>query len=96
MCSLLQVRIALSKFLPQIFIDAMTDNPEASVTMFEGNHENPELVWNDDTREKVRGVGLNEDFLLLKPKYIPQRPFMSLNTFILQHYSRYSFLSVFV
>lgn len=50
----MQVRIALSKFLPQIFIDAMNDNPEASVTMFEGNHENPELVWNDDTREKVR------------------------------------------
>ena len=32
----LQVRIILSKFLPIIFTDAMRDNAEASVTMFEG------------------------------------------------------------
>ncbi len=30
-----RVRIVLSKFLPVIFMDAMRDNPEASVHMFE-------------------------------------------------------------
>ena len=31
-----RVKIILSKFLPSIFMDAMRDNPEASVQMFEG------------------------------------------------------------
>ncbi|KAK6166630.1 hypothetical protein SNE40_023278 [Patella caerulea] len=48
-----KVRIILNKFLPSIFMDAMRDSPEASVHMFEGSHENPELIWNDDAREKV-------------------------------------------
>ncbi|ESP01912.1 hypothetical protein LOTGIDRAFT_172288, partial [Lottia gigantea] len=48
-----KVRIILNKFLPSIFMDAMRDSPEASVHMFEGTHENPELIWNDDAREKV-------------------------------------------
>ncbi|XP_056011194.1 dnaJ homolog subfamily C member 13-like isoform X2 [Ostrea edulis] len=48
-----KVRIILSKFLPVIFMDAMRDSPEASVHMFEGTHENPELIWNDESREKV-------------------------------------------
>lgn len=51
-----KVRIVLSKFLPPIFMDAMRDSPEASVHMFEGTHENPELIWNDDSREKVSDV----------------------------------------
>jgi DnaJ homolog subfamily C member 13 len=32
-----KVRILLSKFMPPIFMDAMRDNAEASVHMFEGN-----------------------------------------------------------
>lgn len=48
-----KVRIILAKFLPNIFMDAMRDSPEASVHMFEGTHENPELIWNDEAREKV-------------------------------------------
>ncbi|XP_076821267.1 dnaJ homolog subfamily C member 13-like isoform X2 [Clavelina lepadiformis] len=48
-----KVRIFLSKFLPTIFMDAMRDSPEASVHMFEGTHENPELIWNDESRKKV-------------------------------------------
>ncbi|KAL3854398.1 hypothetical protein ACJMK2_013668 [Sinanodonta woodiana] len=51
-----RVRIILSKFLPSIFMDAMRDSPEASVHMFEGTHENPELIWNDESREKVSEV----------------------------------------
>ncbi|KAM8967651.1 dnaJ homolog subfamily C member 13 isoform 1-T1 [Pelodytes ibericus] len=48
-----KVRIALTKFLPGVFMDAMRDNPEAAVHIFEGTHENPELIWNDNSREKV-------------------------------------------
>ncbi|XP_056376625.1 dnaJ homolog subfamily C member 13 isoform X2 [Hyla sarda] len=48
-----KVRIALMKFLPGVFMDAMRDNAEAAVHIFEGTHENPELIWNDNSREKV-------------------------------------------
>ncbi|XP_058039929.1 dnaJ homolog subfamily C member 13 isoform X4 [Ahaetulla prasina] len=48
-----KVRIILMKFLPGVFMDAMRDNPEAAVHIFEGTHENPELIWNDNSREKV-------------------------------------------
>jgi DnaJ family protein C protein 13 len=51
-----KVRLILNKFLPPIFMDAMQDNPEASVHMFESAQENPELVWNDEAREKVQNV----------------------------------------
>lgn len=34
-------------------MDAMRDNPEAAVHIFEGTHENPELIWNDSSRERV-------------------------------------------
>ncbi|KAH0627267.1 hypothetical protein JD844_002784 [Phrynosoma platyrhinos] len=48
-----KVRIILMKFLPGVFMDAMRDNPEAAVQIFEGTHENPELIWNDNSRERV-------------------------------------------
>lgn len=51
-----KLRLIMMKFLPPIFMDAMRDNPEASVHMFEGSHENPELIWNDEAREKVCDV----------------------------------------
>lgn len=41
------------RFLPGVFMDAMRDNAEAAVQIFEGTHENPELIWNDTSREKV-------------------------------------------
>eukprot|EP00040_Diaphanoeca_grandis_P032411 m.196277 g.196277 ORF g.196277 m.196277 type:complete len:2301 (-) comp32615_c0_seq1:478-7380(-) len=51
-----KVRIMCSKFLPTIFMDAMQDNAESSVSLFEGVHENPELIWNEDARSKVISV----------------------------------------
>ncbi|XP_030062368.1 dnaJ homolog subfamily C member 13 isoform X1 [Microcaecilia unicolor] len=48
-----KVRITLMKFLPGVFMDAMRDSPEAAVHIFEGTHENPELIWNENSREKV-------------------------------------------
>ena len=34
-------------------MDAMRDSPESSVHMFESVQENPELIWNDEAREKI-------------------------------------------
>ncbi|XP_069765063.1 dnaJ homolog subfamily C member 13 isoform X1 [Narcine bancroftii] len=51
-----KVRITFTKFLPGVFMDAMRDNPEASVHIFEGTHENPELIWNDNSRERVSTI----------------------------------------
>ena len=48
-----KVRIALSKFLPEIFLDAMKKSVEACLNMFESSHENPELIWNDDSRKRL-------------------------------------------
>lgn len=51
-----KVRIALSKFLPEIFLDAMKKSVEACLNMFESSHENPELIWNDDSRKRLTMV----------------------------------------
>ena len=48
-----RVRISLSKLLPPIFADAMADNAEASVSLYEGIHENPELIWSEETRQQT-------------------------------------------
>lgn len=49
-----RVVLALAKYLPPIFLDAMRESPEAAVHMFEGTHENPELIWEDETRQRVQ------------------------------------------
>ena len=54
-----KVRIALSKFLPEIFLDAMKKSVEACLQMFESSHENPELIWNDDSRKRLTTVSKN-------------------------------------
>ena len=48
-----KVRILFSKFLPLLFLDAMSDSPEAAVNLFDGQQENPELIWNNASRETV-------------------------------------------
>ncbi|XP_023328115.1 dnaJ homolog subfamily C member 13 [Eurytemora carolleeae] len=48
-----KVRISINKFLPTIFVDAMKQSPEAAVSMLDSEHENPELIWNEATRNKV-------------------------------------------
>jgi len=51
-----KVRICVTRFLPTIFLDAMKQSPEAAVSMLDSEHENPELIWNEDTRKKVARV----------------------------------------
>lgn len=51
-----KVRISITKFLPTIFMDAMKTSPETAVSMLDSQHENPELIWNEDTQAKVSRV----------------------------------------
>ncbi|VDM82420.1 unnamed protein product, partial [Strongylus vulgaris] len=46
----------ITKFLPPIFADALRDSPNTAITMFDSTNENPELIWNDATRVKVRQI----------------------------------------
>ncbi|XP_044264022.1 dnaJ homolog subfamily C member 13 [Tribolium madens] len=48
-----KVRLCLGSFLPPIFADAMRDSPEASVNMFESAHEHPELIWDQEAKDRV-------------------------------------------
>ena len=41
-----KVRLVLLKFLPSLFVEALSDSCETAIHMFDNNHENPELVWN--------------------------------------------------
>lgn len=51
-----KVRIAVGAFLPPIFSDAMRDSPQTSVQMFESVHEHPELIWDQDAKDRVCAV----------------------------------------
>lgn len=48
-----KVRLIVSRFLPGIFLDAMKESSQASVHMFDGTHENPELIWNQELRQRI-------------------------------------------
>lgn len=48
-----KVKLTLGNFLPPIFADAMRDNPQTSVNMFESIHEHPELIWDQDAKDRV-------------------------------------------
>ncbi|XP_071522873.1 dnaJ homolog subfamily C member 13 isoform X2 [Panulirus ornatus] len=51
-----RVRLILLKILPTVLVDQMRDSPATAVHMYEAQHENPELIWTDDSRHKVSGV----------------------------------------
>uniref|UniRef100_A0A7E4V2Q6 J domain-containing protein n=1 Tax=Panagrellus redivivus TaxID=6233 RepID=A0A7E4V2Q6_PANRE len=42
-------------YLPPIFSETFRDNAASGVTMFDATTENPELIWNDSIRTKVKG-----------------------------------------
>lgn len=48
-----KVKLVLGSFLPAIFSDAMRESPEAAVNMFESAHEHPELIWDQDSKNRV-------------------------------------------
>ncbi|CAF4180192.1 unnamed protein product, partial [Rotaria sp. Silwood2] len=46
-----RIRLQLIKYLPSLVVDAMRESCETSIQLYETTHENPELIWNDHTRE---------------------------------------------
>lgn len=42
------------RYLPPIFADSLRDSPASAIQMFDSNTENPELIWNDSIRQKVK------------------------------------------
>lgn len=48
-----KVKLDLSKFLPRLFSEAIRDAPKQCVHMFESRHENPELIWDEDAKNRV-------------------------------------------
>lgn len=51
-----KVRLAVGAFLPPIFSDAMKESAEAAVSMFESAHEHPELIWDQDAKDRVCAI----------------------------------------
>lgn len=48
-----RVKLALQIFLPPIFADAMRDSAQTAITMFEQSQEHPELIWDQETKNRV-------------------------------------------
>ncbi|VDP87172.1 unnamed protein product [Echinostoma caproni] len=48
-----RIQALLSQYLPPIFPETMRDTPEAFLTLFDSDQENPELIWNADFRQKL-------------------------------------------
>jgi DnaJ family protein C protein 13 len=60
-----KVRLTVNRFLPTLFTDAMRETPHTCVHMFEGIHENPELIWDVDARQRACSVisSLREEYV---------------------------------
>ncbi|GAM17197.1 hypothetical protein SAMD00019534_003720 [Acytostelium subglobosum LB1] len=51
-----KVSLLLSKFMPPVFTSTMGEDPQQTVMVFDADHENPELIWNNNTRAQFRDV----------------------------------------
>eukprot|EP01133_Synstelium_polycarpum_P018030 gene18030-21522_t len=51
-----KVSLLLTKFLPPVFTSTMGEDPQQTVMVFDAQHENPELIWNNNTRAQLRDV----------------------------------------
>ncbi|VDN13099.1 unnamed protein product [Dibothriocephalus latus] len=48
-----RIQALLSQFLPAIFPETIRDSPEAFLPLFESDHQNPELIWNQICRDQL-------------------------------------------
>lgn len=46
----------ITRYLPPIFTDALRDSPQTALSMLDSTNENPELIWNEVMRVKVKAV----------------------------------------
>ncbi|XP_037280971.2 receptor mediated endocytosis 8 [Rhipicephalus microplus] len=47
------VRSTAGRFLPTVFLDAMRQGPKEALHVFQAQQENPELVWKEETRQRL-------------------------------------------
>ncbi|PIC50764.1 hypothetical protein B9Z55_000154 [Caenorhabditis nigoni] len=59
----------INKFLPAIFADALRDSPSTALQMFDSSNEHPELIWNENTRKKVKEI-IDKEVETLYQKHI--------------------------
>ncbi|ULU09193.1 hypothetical protein L5515_000042 [Caenorhabditis briggsae] len=59
----------INKFLPAIFADALRDSPNTALQMFDSSNEHPELIWNENTRKKVKEI-IDKEVETLYQKHI--------------------------
>ncbi|VDM00385.1 unnamed protein product [Schistocephalus solidus] len=48
-----RIQALLCQFLPAIFPETIRDTPEAFLPLFESDHQNPELIWNQNCRDQL-------------------------------------------
>ena len=48
-----RVRLLLGQFLPPAICDAIRDAPTSAINLLQNDQENPEIIWNDETRTHV-------------------------------------------
>ncbi|KYQ94058.1 DnaJ like protein [Tieghemostelium lacteum] len=48
-----KVMLLISKFIPPVFNSTMSEDPQQTVLVFDSQHENPELIWNANTRAQL-------------------------------------------
>ncbi|CAH8660299.1 unnamed protein product, partial [Dicrocoelium dendriticum] len=51
-----RIQALLCQYLPPIFPETLRDTPEAFLNLFDADHENPELIWNTEFRNKLASV----------------------------------------
>ncbi|KAF2075665.1 hypothetical protein CYY_003038 [Polysphondylium violaceum] len=49
-----KVVLLISKFIPPVFNSTMSEDPQQTVMVFDAQHENPELIWNNNTRAQLK------------------------------------------
>eukprot|EP01132_Coremiostelium_polycephalum_P003894 gene3894-4860_t len=49
-----KVVLLIQKFIPPVFNSTMAEDPQQTVMVYDANHENPELIWNNNTRALLR------------------------------------------
>lgn len=47
------VRATVGRFLPTVFLDTMRQGPREALHLFQAQQENPELVWKEETRQRL-------------------------------------------
>nr|CAH8867302.1 unnamed protein product [Trichobilharzia regenti] len=54
-----RIQAIMNQYLPSVFVDTLRDQPENFLSLFDADHENPEIIWDASLRDMLSKV-LNE------------------------------------